>query len=156
MILGMPDLNQAQDRKGLLTIALDHAWRWYDFRWGQAIQIINFFVLAAAVMSAAYVSAINANHRGIAAAVALLGSVASASTYVVSIRIVNFAELASEPLKEIQDQLATALDIDSIRLIERRRSHRGGRASSSTVAKAMFAIAISVCFAAAGYAWIGR
>jgi len=73
----MSDLNQGsplspnQDRKDLLGIALDHTWRWYDFRYGQAGQLVNFFTLGAAVMAAAYVSAINAGHRGTATAIAL-------------------------------------------------------------------------------------
>jgi hypothetical protein len=159
-VLNMSDFNQGmpgpnQDRKGLLAIALDHAWRWYDFRYSQAAQLINFFTLGATVMAAAYVSAINAGHHGTATAIALLGSLLTATSYVIGTRLTKIAHLAHEPLKEIQDELADALGIDTLRLVERRESRHGALSHSGAIANIMFMVVTAVCLAAAGFAWFG-
>lgn len=148
---GTPDANQ--DRKGLLVIALDHAWRWYDFRYGQAAQLINFFTLGVTVLAAAYVSAINAGHRGTATAIALLGILATATTYIIGTRLTGIARLAHEPLKEIQGELADALGIDTMRLVERRESRHGFLSHSGAIANIMLITVSAACLAGAGLAW---
>jgi hypothetical protein len=145
-----------QDRKGLLTIALDHAWRWYDFRYSQATLVLNFFTLAATVLTASYVSAINAGHRGTATAIALLGILLATSTYVVGVRLIGIAHLADEPLSEIQGELADSLGIETLRLVERRRSYHGVISGSGAVAKVMLPAVAIICLAAAGFAWFGH
>lgn len=157
----MPDLNQGKpgldrDRKDLVAIALDHAWRWYDFRYSQGAQVLNFFTLGATVLTAAYVSAINAGHRGVATAVALLGSLLTVSTYVVGTRLTSIAHLAHEPLRKIQGELADALDIDTMRLVERRENRHGLLSGSGAIANIMLLIVSVVSLTAAGFAWFGH
>lgn len=145
-----------QDRNGLLTIALDHAWRWYDFRYSQATQVLNFFTLAATVLTAAYVSAINASHWGTATAIALLGALLATSTYMVGVRLIGIAHLADDSLKEIQGEFADSLNMDTLRLVERRQSYHGIISGSGAVASILLPVVIVVCLAAAGFAWFGR
>jgi hypothetical protein len=156
----MPDLNKGvsgrNPDRSLLTVALDHAWRWYDFRYSQAIQVLNFFTLAATVLAAAYVSAISAGHHGLAASIALLGGLLTASTYVVGTRLARIAHLADEPLTEIQDKLAVDLNIDTMRLVERSKNRPGPLSSSGVVSNIAFPIVTVVCLAAAGFAWFGH
>ncbi len=149
-------LDPNQDRRGLLVTALDHAWRWYDFRYSQAAQVLNFFTLAATVMTAAYVSAINSGHRGMATAIALLGFLLTVTTYLVGTRLTKIAHLAHEPLKKIQDELATVLDIETMRLVERREARQTLLSYSGAIANLMLLIVSAVCLAAAGFAWFGR
>jgi hypothetical protein len=157
----MSDLNQGtpghnQDLKAVLPIALDHAWRWYDFRYRQAIHVLNFFTLSATVLAAAYVSAFNAGHRGLATLIALLAGLLTASTYVVGTRLAKIAHLADEPLREIQRELAGALDIDTMRLIERSENRPSRLSSSGAVSNIAFPIVTVVCLTAAGVAWFGH
>ena len=149
---GTPDANQ--DRKGLLVIALDHAWRWYDFRYGQAAQLINFFTLwCYSVGCRNSVSAINAGHRGTATAIALQGILATATTYIIGTRLTGIARLAHEPLKEIEGELAEALGIDTMRLVERRESRHGFLSHSGAIANIMLITVSAACLAGAGLAW---
>jgi hypothetical protein len=151
---GTPNLDQS--RKAFLSIALDHAWRWYDFRYGQAGQVLNFFTLAGTVLAAAYVSAINAGHHGLATALALLASLLTAATYVVGTRLTGIANLALESVREIQAELADDLGIDSLRLVERRANSFSVLSGSRAIATILFPIIIVVCLAAAGFAWFSR
>jgi hypothetical protein len=101
-------------------------------------------------MTAAYVSAISSGHRGVATSIGLFGSLLTASTYVVGTRLINIAHLAHEPLREVQDELADALDIGTIRLVERRENRHGLLSSSGGTANIMLLIATIVCLGAAG------
>jgi hypothetical protein len=137
----------------LLTAALDHAWKWWEFRISNGLQVLNFFLLAAAVMAAAYVSALGSHLHLVVAAVAVLGAAVSSAAYVVGKRQSDVAGLAVEPLREIQARLAESLGIETLRMVDRyqgiqRRRLPGGRAA----AQLMFPVAAVASTAAAVYA----
>lgn len=155
----MADVNQDRDDVALLTTALDHAWRWYELRLGYVIQVVNFFLLAAAVMSAAYVSALNGRHYGVAGAIALVAGAVSSVAYLVSTLQADMAWLGLAPIDDIEDRLAGALDIDSLRLVKRHQDTRrlpANRARATAVRIIFPSIASALSVAAAVYAWRGH
>jgi steroid 5-alpha reductase family enzyme len=93
----MTDTDNDRRDVALLTIALDHAMRWLEFRITNGLQVLNFFLLAAAVMSAAYVSAINGRLHAVAGVIALLGVAAAGAAYFVGKRQREVAQLAHAP-----------------------------------------------------------
>ena len=58
-----------RDEDRLLLAALDHAWKWVDFRLGHRIQAVNYYLIVVAFLAAAYVTTFTA-----AAAVNRVGS----------------------------------------------------------------------------------
>lgn len=58
----------------LLEQGLDHAWEWFSLHANQRMQAVNFFLVAAAFLSGAYVSAIHYGEPVVAIFVAAMGA----------------------------------------------------------------------------------
>jgi hypothetical protein len=149
--------DQEHGRVLLLTTALDHAWRWYDLRINSGLQILNFYLLAMTVLTAAYVSALNARNHVISVAVAFAGAAVSASSYTVGVRQDHVARMALPPIQEAENHLAEALGINSLRLVEHYRKERKlSTYASRVVAHFVYPAIIAVCVVAAIYAAVVR
>ena len=57
----------------ILDKGLDHAWEWFSLHARHRMQAVNFFLVAVAFLSAAYVSALRFTHPLVAAGVSVLG-----------------------------------------------------------------------------------
>jgi hypothetical protein len=153
----MTGKDQEYSKVFLLTTALDHAWRWYDLRINSGLQILNFYLLAMTVLTAAYVSAFTSRNHVISVAVALAGAAVSASSYMAGVRQDHVARMALPPIEEAEDRLAAALGIDSLRLAEQYRVQRKISAYAvRVIAYFVYPAIIVVCVVAGIYAAVSR
>ncbi len=142
----------------LLMSALEHVTRWNELYRASSMQVINFYLLAAAIIGTAYVSAINAHQYFIAGGAGLALGAATAGSFIIFHRQGGLAHLADEPLAEVQARIADRLGIDSLRMAERisLRSHaRLYRWYRSTfVVNIAFPLTVVASLIAAVYAWL--
>ena len=103
------------DDTALLVAALEHVRTWREARIERGLQVINYFLIAIAVVATAYVSAINGKHYAIAAVIALSGTVLTAVAYAAWLGQRRAAAAAEPGLAAVQNRIADRLGIDAIR-----------------------------------------
>lgn len=109
---------EGADESELLIAALEHSWASYDARLNRGLQVVNYYLVAVAVLANAYVSAFNAKLYVVAAVISLSGLALTMVTFAVGSRqrrLAHFSELA---LIELQDRMAGRLGIDALRFQE--------------------------------------
>jgi hypothetical protein len=94
-----------EDDTALLTAALNHTWAWYDAQISHSIQVVNYALVAAAILATAYVGAINGKHYPLAALVAVAGIGLAAITALLVIRRNLQTDWAEPVLARLQDRI---------------------------------------------------
>jgi hypothetical protein len=105
-----------EDDTALLIAALNHTWAWYEEQTNRAFQVINYYIVATAIVVTAYASAITGKHYGFAAALAIAGLGLTAILAVTGMHQVNTAALAQPALAEMQERVGGRLRTDSMRI----------------------------------------
>ena len=145
------------DNEQTLATALGHVWSWYEFRYGQVTQILNFYAISIAVLTTGYVTALNSKLYIPAGAVGLIGTGLSVATLLVGTRLRDSALLASQPLAIIQERLATSLDIEELQMVERHRTQNVASWNRiSALPLFIFCMGVVTGHGAVLYAWLGH
>lgn len=105
------DEHPVGDDTALLIAALSHSLGWYEARIDRGLQVINYFIVASAVLATAYVSAISGKHYAVAVVITLSGTALTALAFVVGRRQRGYA--AEPALAELQGRVAERLKIAS-------------------------------------------
>jgi hypothetical protein len=118
--------------------ALDHAWEWFSLHATQRLQSVNFFLVAVAFLSAAFVTAVKEQMYFLAGGIALLGACISLFFYRMERRIrslVQAAECAMEPLEK---ELADCVGVDAVRLVSHVEEAKPGEWKYSKVFRYLY------------------
>ncbi|WP_214108285.1 hypothetical protein [Acrocarpospora catenulata] len=86
--------------------------------YGQRAQYFNHFLIAAAFLSAGYVTALGARLYIVAAIVGLVGSLISLVFRQMDRRLREYAHAGEKPLKIMQARLANLLGVDEMKILE--------------------------------------
>jgi hypothetical protein len=113
-----PDEHPPGDDTALLIAALNHAWAWYDARMNRGLQVLNYFLVASAILATAYVGALNGKHYAVAAVIALSGAALTGATFMTGYRQRRNAPAGELALTDLQGRIADRLEVDSIRMLK--------------------------------------
>jgi hypothetical protein len=103
--------------------ALGHAWSWFALHAGQRLQLLNFFLVSVAFLTAAYVAAFN-DHPAVSGVVGVAGAVVSFAFRRLELRTRELVHIGEAPLAVLEARLAALTDIDSLRMLENAEAPR--------------------------------
>ena len=81
-----PGERPAEDDTALLIAALSYALGWYEARIDRGLQVINYFLVASAVLATAYVSALDGKRYAVPAVIALAGAALTGLAFILGRR----------------------------------------------------------------------
>ena len=81
--------------------------------------MINYYLVAMAVLATAYVSAFNAKLYAVAVAIGISGAIITSVSFAVGFRQRRVATLGEAALAEVQGRIADRLHIDALRMTGR-------------------------------------
>ena len=120
---------------------------WYEARIDRGLQVINYFIVAAAVLATAYVSAIGGKHYAVAVIVALSGTALAALAFILRRRQRRYAAEVEPALGEIQARIAKNLSLPSFQVVK-----PAGREQRDNVIRLAFRLAVLLSAGSAIYA----
>src|SRR5690348_12290933 len=88
------DQHAPLDDTALLTAALEHSWAWYDERTKRAFLVVNYYLVASAILATAYTSAIEKKSYVLATGLALAGLGLTALASIAGVQEIQDAKLA--------------------------------------------------------------
>lgn len=138
------------DDIALLTAALNHSWTWYDEHIKRVFQLINFYIVATALLVTAYANSINGKHYGFAIALAVVGLALTAIASASALNQATAGGKAEDALREMEDRVAGRLEADSIRIVK----HQDGIRHTTRAAGITVGLAAGLFVAALIYAAI--
>jgi hypothetical protein len=138
------------DDTALLTAALNHSWTWYDEHMKRVFQLVNFYIVATALLVTAYANSINGKHYGFAIALAIVGLVLTAIASASALNQATAGGKAEDALRDMEGRIACRLDVDSIRIVK----HQGGIRHTAVAAGITVGLAAGLFIAALIYAAI--
>ncbi|MDO0978136.1 hypothetical protein [Mycolicibacterium frederiksbergense] len=108
--------DRTSEEKELLELSLGHAWDWFSLHAAQRMQMINFYVLSIAFVTAAYVASIANNRPEVAVGTAIICLVFSAIFWRLEVRTRELVRIARNALFKVQGELAALTGFDTINM----------------------------------------
>jgi hypothetical protein len=125
-----------ETQKYALDRGLDHAWQWFNLHATQRMQAVNFFLVATAFLSTAYVAALR--FPAVAAGVSALGILFSLVFYRFEIRIQELVKAGEKALYPAQQKLADLTGIQEFKICETVETAKRPLTKYSVVIRALY------------------
>jgi hypothetical protein len=125
-----------QTQTYVLDKGLDHAWQWFTLHANQRMQAVNFFLVATAFLSTAYVAALR--FPVVAMGVSALGTLFSFVFYRFEIRIQELVKAGEKALYPAQQKLADLTGMQEFKICETVETARVPFTKYSTVIRTLY------------------
>jgi hypothetical protein len=99
-------------------IAFDYAWGYFSLHAGQRMQSVNFFLLAASFLVAAYVSAMVGKYPSLAVGISLIGAWSSFVFYRIERRVRGLLHSAERALRPMGEAMADETHNPALRILK--------------------------------------
>jgi len=142
-----------QGQEYALDKGLDHAWQWFNLHATQRMQAVNFFLVATAFLSTAYVAALR--FPAVAIGVSALGILFSLVFYRFEIRIQELVKAGERAMSPAQQKLADLTGIAEFKICETVETAKRPFTKYSIVIRALYGSTAVAFLLAFTYA-IGR
>lgn len=148
--------NDVQASRFLLEQSIRHAWDWFALHANQRMQGVNFFLLAAAFLTAAYVNAMQYSKPLVALGVAALGVWFCVVFYRFELRIRELIKVGEKALSRSQEKLSQLTGLQEFEICKMVETPKHLFTSYHKVISALYALT-GVAFAVGGgYALYSR
>jgi hypothetical protein len=122
------------DDKGLLLRdVLEHSWKWFELHASQRMQLINYFLVAVAFLSAAYVAGLRDDAPEVSAVISMLGVILSACFQRIESRTRELIKLGETAVNEIEYIMENQFELPSVKLVQRAEELRSSFTSYGSV-----------------------
>jgi hypothetical protein len=101
-----------------LQASLSHAQSWVELHATQRQNLLNFFLVALAFLFNAYVSAISAHRYALAGVIGCLGALISLGFTAMDLRNRDLTRAGEAAMRDIEEILARACSVSSLKIIE--------------------------------------
>ena len=98
--------------------ALDHSWKWFALHASQRMQLINYFFITVAFLSAAYATGLEADKPVVSAGVAVLGIVMSIGFQLIDLRTRELIRVGERALASIETSIQSDISLPTITFVE--------------------------------------
>jgi len=120
---------------------LRHAWDWFSLHASQRMQSVNYFLVAAAFLFAAFTSVSKDDKHALAIGVALLGVWLSYVFYRLERRVRSLLHAAEDAIAPLETELAAVTKIPALELVSRVKAPTAGTWVYSRVFRWLYASA---------------
>jgi hypothetical protein len=130
--------DSAGEQFPILDKGFDHAWQWFSLHASHRMQGVNFFLVASAFLSTAYVSALHFALPIVAAGVGLLGMVFSICFYLLEMRIRGLVKAGERALIPVQRKLAELTNVPEFMICDFVEKPKHSYAKYSVVIRTLY------------------
>lgn len=128
---------QTSSQNVLLEAGLKHGWDWFHLHAQHRMQAVNFFLIATAFLTAAYVSALRFDYYYVAAGIGILGFLISVFFNRFEERIRELIREGEAAIKPAQRHLAKITGVEKLKLLENVETPRKRFTSYGKVIRAL-------------------
>jgi hypothetical protein len=137
-----------------LRLAIDHSWAWFALHAGQRMQLVNYFVVAAAFITAGYATSVAANRDVVAGFIGIAGAAMSLGFARLEIRTRELVQIAEPALLQLETRLATLTNVTGLDFVAQVEHPARKRSSYGFVIRALTSFAGGLFISAAAYAFL--
>jgi len=102
-----------------LKLTLDHAWSWFSLHAGQRLQMVNYFFVASAFITAGYANTLSGHRHVLAGFIGIAGVVISLAFERLERRTRELVRIAEPALTQIEARLSEITKITCLNFVER-------------------------------------